>query len=270
MRNIVVPTDFSDNALVALKYAVSIANKFGSTIHLVNGIENSASAGIYTEVNKVFQETAMMKLTDVVNKEARSLDNLSLMVAKALRGEITDAICDYADKVHADLIVMGTQGASGLKEIFIGTTALGVIKNAKIAVLVIPKNTELKEPKNISLALDDQNITSADVVVPFKKIVNAFKAQASIFHFNKEYVTTNIDPDIEEYLSDLNFSIHDQYSDEKDINKVINDYVKKEEVDLLAMIRRRRSFLANLFHKSITTKEAFHSPVPLLVLHDKL
>jgi nucleotide-binding universal stress UspA family protein len=131
MRNIVVPTAFSDNALVALRYAINIANQFGSTIHLVNGIDIVSSTGIYTDVNKMLTETAKRKLADIVIRESRSLGDLSLMVSKTLRGEITSTICDYANKVHADLIVMGTQGATGLKEIFIGTTALGVIKNAK-------------------------------------------------------------------------------------------------------------------------------------------
>jgi hypothetical protein len=136
--------------------------------------------------------------------------------------------------------------------------------------LVIPEDTILKAPQNICLALDDQDITSAAVVAPFKKLGKAFNAEVSIFHFNKQYTMTNIDPSIEEYLSGTEFSIHDQYSNEENVNKAINNYVKNEGIDILAMIRRKRSFLASLFHKSITTKEAFHSPVPLLILHDKL
>ncbi|MFT5765251.1 MAG: nucleotide-binding universal stress UspA family protein, partial [Saprospiraceae bacterium] len=62
MRNIVVPTDFSDNALVALRYAIEIANQFGSTIHLVNGIDTVSSTGIYTDVTKMLTESAKKKL----------------------------------------------------------------------------------------------------------------------------------------------------------------------------------------------------------------
>lgn len=270
MRNIVVPTDFSENAKIALNYAINIANQFGSTIHLVNGIDNISGSTVYTDVSKMLQETAMRKLTTIVNEVAKSLDHLVLMIPKTLRGETSTAICEYAELVDADLIIMGTQGASGLKEIFIGTVAQGVIKNAKPAVLVIPAAVKFKPPKNISLALDEHEISSEEVILPFKNIAKAFNSKVTIFHFNEEFDTTNIDPSIETYMSDVDFSIHDQYSDDKNINKVISEYVQEEGVELMAMIRRKRSFIASLFHKSITTKEVFNSNIPLLILHDKL
>ena len=268
MKNIIVPTDFSKNSVNALKYAIKVANQFGSVIHLVNGIDNISAVGIYSDVGKMINETAMISLSDVVNKVSGTLVKPAIIISKTLRGETISAICDYGVEVNADLIIMGTQGASGLKEVFIGTTAQGVIKKAKVPVLVIPSDAKFGVPQHISFALDDKEISSAEIVEPLKELTKAFKANLTVFHFNKQYAMTNIDPSIDDYFNDLEYTVHDHFSDDHNVNNVINNFVKQEGIDLLVMIRRHRSFLSSLFHKSVTSKEVFHSPVPLLILHD--
>lgn len=268
MKNIIVPTDFSDYAQTALRYAISIANRFGSAIHLVNGVDIVSSTGIYTDVNNMIQETAMIKLKDVVSENSKELQNLSVIIPKTIRGEIVGGIVDYAKDVNADLIVMGTQGASGLKEIFIGTTAQGVIKHSKLPVLVIPKETKLMEPKQMALTVDQEEIHSEDVLSPFKKLVQAFDAKAIVFHFNAQYEVSTVDPNLDKYLSDIDYSTHNHYSGEKNVERAINEFVKEEGIDLLTMVRRKRSFFDRIFHKSVTTREVFHSKVPVLILHE--
>ena len=72
--------------------------------------------------------------------------------------------------------------------------------------------------------------------------------------------------EIELYFSKLPHQFHLINNDS--INAGVNKFVDEIEADMLCMIRRKRNFLAELFHTSITRKEAFHSHVPLLILQD--
>ena len=266
MKNIIVPTDFSDNAKNALRYAINIANKFGSAIHLVNGTDMIAATGIYTDVNNMIHETAMNKLKEIVQEESKSIDSLSIIVPKLLRGDVVGAICDYAKDVKADLIVMGTQGASGFKEVFVGTVAQGVINGSSIPVIVVPKEAKILKPQNVALAIDNSGVHSNKVLQPFKKLVKAFESKTVVFHFNQQYELSEVDASTEAYLDGIEYSTHNYYSDEQKVEKVIDQFVESEGVGLLTMIRRKRSFIDRIFHKSVTAKEVFHSKVPLLIL----
>lgn len=269
MKNIIVPTDFSGNAKKALQYAINIANQYGSTIYLVNGIDIIAATGIYTDVNNMLYETAMNNLNEVISMESQNLENNVSIIPKALRGEVAGAICDFAKETTADLIVMGTKGATGLKEIFIGTIAKAVIKDSPVPVLVIPKETETLIPEKVALAVDDIKSHSKEVLHCFKNLVKIFDAKVTVFHFNQEFSANNEDEILSNYLEDIDYATHNYYSDEKDVNKVIEDFVASEHIDLLTMIRKKRSFFDQLFHKSITSKEVFHSKIPILILYGK-
>jgi nucleotide-binding universal stress UspA family protein len=269
MKTIVVPVDFSEQSIEALRYSIQIANKFGSTIHIVNGIDDAAATSIYTDVRNMAKSVAQRKIDDLIEEEQHLLVNGASFESGLLRGETINAVCDYAADSEASLIVMGTQGASGLKEIFIGSVAQGVINTSKCPVLVIPANTKVVAPVKIALSLDDQELSSKNVVQPVKDIVKAFGAKLEVFHYNKSFVTTDVDPQIDHYLDDVEFSFHEQYSDESDITKVIDEFVKEEEIDILTMIRRKRSFWDKLFHSSVTSKEVFHSKIPVLILKEK-
>lgn len=269
MKTIVVPIDFSDQSIEAFRYAIKIANKFSATIHLVNGIDDAAATSIYTDVRNMVKSVAQRKMDDLIDEEQASLEGDSKIEADFIRGETIYGICDYAEEKKADLIVMGTQGASGLKEIFIGSVAQGVINNSKCPVLVIPENTPIVAPAKIALTLDDQELSSQAVVQPMKDLVNAFGAKLNLFHYNKAFVASDIDPRIDHYLHDVEFSFHEQYADEPDITKVIDEFVSEEGIDILTMVRRKRSFWDKLFHTSVTSKEVFHSKIPVLILKEK-
>ncbi len=269
MKIIVVPIDFSTASVQALDYAIQIANRFGSAIQLINGIDDAAATSIYTDVRNMMRTVAERKLQDLIDEKQDALDNDANIQYGIIRGETVNGICDYAKDCKADLIIMGTQGASGLKEIFIGSVAQGVINSAECPVLVIPPETHTFTPVKFALTLDEQELSSQAVVQPVKDLVAAFDAKLEVFHYNKGFVMEHVDPRIDHYLHDVEFSFHEHYADETDIVKVIDQFVKSEGIDVLTMIRRKRSFWDRLFHTSVTSKEVFHSEVPVLILKEK-
>ncbi|HET7118528.1 MAG TPA: universal stress protein, partial [Hanamia sp.] len=128
MQKILVPTDFSDNALKAVGYAAEIAKKSGATIFLLHVIEPA--------INMVTMQSDSSGKKVVKARKAKL--NLSLksiagvypgvkVIPYLAGGSVIPSILQYAEKENMDLIIMGTKGASGLKRLFIGSVTAGVI-----------------------------------------------------------------------------------------------------------------------------------------------
>jgi len=153
MKKILFPTDFSDNAANALNYALKIINRFETaylTILHVYDVPNNVSPLVLVDGH--LKNSAESEMNRVVNRIQPLLAEGIVLQTEIKRGATVSTIVDLADDY--DLAMMGTQGASGLKELFLGSVANGVIKNTKTPVLVIPKAYGFKPIKNIALSLD--------------------------------------------------------------------------------------------------------------------
>ncbi len=267
MKHILVPTDFSEHAKTALDYAVNIANQFADcTIHLVHVYEVIGETGMMADVSQFISTQVEESLSKLVAETKTSLFHGTFLVAKAIEGSPIDLISLYADQLKVDYVVMGTQGASGLKEIFLGTNTLGVIKKVKAPVLAIPKNCKYQPLKKITLAIDSNIVSTSEVVESMVSLAKMYQAKVNVLHVGKAKELATIDAGVDIYLSEVNHAFH--FTQDKNVVHGIHEFIKKETTDLLCLIRRKRNFLSSLFHNSVTKKEAFGSKVPLLVLHD--
>ena len=138
-NEILVPTDGSDASLEAVEQGVTIADRFGGTIHFLNvvdvGTEMSASGvgNIAEELSESLEEMADDALTDA---ESRAEDADITYEREILEGFPHEAIVEYSDDQDVDLIVMGAAGQSGLKERLLGSTTDRVTQSADTSVLV--------------------------------------------------------------------------------------------------------------------------------------
>lgn len=267
MKNIIVPTDFSKNAKDALKYAINLANHFGSTIHLIHIYEVRTRAGMLVSIKDFLQKEAETELSNLIKETKDRLLHGTSIKAKAIEGYGMDTVTAYAKAKTADLIVMGTQGSSALAEVFFGSSTIAVIKNSTCPVLAIPANYEYAAPRLITLAVDEKRISKAKALEPMIALINAYRSKVKVLHIEKGSGFAIIDPTIDEHLKDIDFDFS-IITDSQDINQSMNQYVKESKTDLLCLLHRERNFLENLFHKSVTIKEAFDSPVPLLILKE--
>jgi nucleotide-binding universal stress UspA family protein len=267
MKNIVVPTDFSDNADNALRYAINLAVHFGSKIHLINTYEVRSQAGSLVSIRDILRKDAEEELAQVVKKYNDRFVEGSSLEAKALEGYTSDTVTKYAKKYGADLIVMGTQGASALKGTFLGSNTAAVIKNSEVPILAIPAGYSYRAIKDIVFAVDDKVITSDEVVRPLIALAKEYKAHVSVLHVEKELAATGIDEGIDLYLNSISHSFNTVYND--NVKESIDRFVDKIDADLLCMVHRKRGFFGRLFHRSNVSKESFDSPAPLLVLCDE-
>lgn len=264
MKNIIVPTDFSENAKNAFEYAINIANHFGAKLHLIHVYEVRSTTGMMISIRDFLREEAESNLSDLVKMYKHHLLRDTSLEAKAIEGYSMDTVARYAKYCKADLIVMGTQGASGLQSVFFGSNTVALVKKNVCPVLAIPAACTYEPISNITFALDEEIIQRSAALDPLVKIAKAYDAQVNVLHVEKTEEFALVDPGVEIFLSEVNNSFH--LVQNPNINQAINDFVTNSGSQLLCMLRRERNFFEKLFHTSITKKEAFHSPVPLLVL----
>ncbi len=138
--NILVPTDFSDTSLHALDYAVSLAAKLDARIHLIHAI-GTPTFGI-PELGLAW---ATVNMPEAVRLSQTKLDAL-VAAHKSLAqfgestiatGDVRDDILEAAERVHADMIVIGTHGRRGVSRALLGSTAESIVRTATCPVLTV-------------------------------------------------------------------------------------------------------------------------------------
>jgi nucleotide-binding universal stress UspA family protein len=171
MKKILVPTDFSDCAENATDIAFNLAEKFGSELHFYHYVNlpldwiylDVANGGISPNLSSQTYE-ANQKLKDLA-KRAESRD--IKCITHLNYDSSSSAISTYATKNSISLIVMGSHGAKGAKEFFIGSNAQMVVRNADIPVLIIKHKTEKFEIPNILFVSDFEE----EMIRPFEDVV---------------------------------------------------------------------------------------------------
>ena len=144
-KTILIPTDLSPKAAMAIKKAVQLAGLFHAKIILLNVheefMDKKEMEMLRVNVGKIqaeFERTAILaknEMKDILN----SLHAEDIKVEYLLKeGKPSKVICREAENLKADLIVMGTNGRDSISDYILGSTAAYVVEHVKIAVLVIP------------------------------------------------------------------------------------------------------------------------------------
>ncbi|MCF8258662.1 MAG: universal stress protein [Flavobacteriales bacterium] len=155
IKRIIVPTDYSATASVALDHAIDMAKKFGASLALIHVLEEGAYAGIFSPSEKteyVLREKAQLHLQEEANKLEKKH---GIHVSQEVRsGRIYDQIIEATKEADGDLIIMGTHGVAGWAEFFVGSNAFRVVTQSACPVLSIQGYTKGHGFKHIILPLD--------------------------------------------------------------------------------------------------------------------
>ena len=254
MKTIFCPTDFSSDAENALRYGVSIADTLKAKIIVFHAchlpalvsqvpLEEITEERIIREANGQLNE--LMKLDFLRDK------NVNITCTAAF-GLAVDGIISGASKENADLIIMGTKGASGIEEIFLGSNASSVISKSVCPVLVVPAAARFNGFKKIIFATDymDNDIQS---ITRLSEIASLFDAEILIVHMSDISRTDKMERDVfEKFQRDVVLAvpykrINFQFRTGLHTADVLNEVVLENKAELLAMSTRRRNIFEKLF-----------------------
>jgi nucleotide-binding universal stress UspA family protein len=136
-KTILVPTDGSDYSYYAAEHAAYLAKSLGSKIYILNVVDTGLAfhAGIHMSESKVEMESSAKEATDKI----KALCDANGVVCEeaVVKGKPASAIVDFATKIGADCIVIGSIGVSAIEEVFVGSVSKSVLKSAKCPVLLV-------------------------------------------------------------------------------------------------------------------------------------
>ena len=279
MKNILVPTDFSDNALKAALFAAEIARENGATVFFMHALELGSEKvyqpfNLHEKYNSLVTEDRMKQLVSFSNSVTSVYTNLVTHV-EVVEGFITDIMPEYCRNKNIDLVIMGTKGAGGVKELLVGSVTYGVIKKTAVPVLAVPGEYEVEQPDAILFATShfEENIGLLQPVIELATLFGA-AIHVVVFADNKhadaqEYMdkTRNIDHYLEflrKHYPEVNFK--GGLIDGTNFEAALDRYALKNEIDIITMIPYPKSFFERIIHPGATKKIACHSHIPVLVI----
>ncbi|MES2240347.1 MAG: universal stress protein [Bacteroidota bacterium] len=271
MKSILVPTDFSKQAENALKVAAQIARKNNYEIHLLHMLEipsqmnDAISGGAAIPEIMLFLQKAKETLRFV--KEKSYLKDLIVIESIKLE-KASSGVLSYCKEENIDLIVMGSNGVSGIEEIIIGSNTEKVVRLSPVPVMIIKEEIASFNPSNIVFASD----FSEEIKAPFKKIldfVNLFDTKLNLVTIctpNSFKTTADTKKAMNKFINEFeikNFSTH-IYND-VNIEKGILHFSKEINADLISLCTHGRTGLSHFFTGSISEDLANHASKPVVV-----
>jgi nucleotide-binding universal stress UspA family protein len=278
MKRILLPTDFSPHANKALEYAIAIARKTGASLWLLHVTEEAESLLLDNiiptgEVQKGFDLTATGKL-NMLAESIRSTESLAVHTEIA-HGSITSSILKVVEERNIDLIVVGTLGISGLRDVILGSKTAALIGQSPVPVIAIPLEYEGGAPSKILLAIHDAE-EAGEQLTTFYKLAQTFHASITLTSFtDTSYVApTEYHEEIIELKKaeaivkekTVYLDVNTQQLVGRRFIENVNQFVVANGYNLVAMTTHERSLLGSLISPSLTKKMSYKTKVPLLAM----
>lgn len=269
MKTILFPTDFSKTADNALTFAIELAKKTQARIIAVNAYDLPYAETVMTHsLLDIMRENSEKAMADV---ELRLKDAGAAYECLSLLGAPSRIIRQLAEDKFADYVVMGTKGASGIEEVLIGSNAVSIIHSVEIPIFTIPNTARLETIKKILFGFDFKNKNMQKPLGLLADIARTFEAQVLIAHVLDNYDSTNDEMQrskalIEKYFTGIEH--HYKLLNGDDTEDILLKAAEEEKADLLTLVARNYNFFEGLFRSRVTSKIAYHSKLPFLVLHE--
>lgn len=264
MIKILVPVDFSATSSNALRYGIQFFGATSLEVTLLHAFSSNPTTMSMKNIDNVIYKDSRQTMERLLEKVQKEFPNVTFNT-KILNDHAVSSITLLGNSGEYNFIVMGTKGASGLKEVFLGSVAGGVISRTSAPVIVVPDTHLFHHLDEVILALGDTSISDPKVLDPLRLLVKLQKSKVKVLHISEKKTDT-----IEKTLNtieDLNPSVEYAFGT-GDTNQDLHDYVTMNDSKLICLIRGHKGFFNRLFKESVTLKQTFESHVPLLILHD--
>lgn len=271
MKKILVPTDFSEHAEYALKVAAQIARENDGEIFLLHLLElpgeesDAVTAGAEVPEILFFMQKAHERFEEV--KAADYLDGL-VVTENVSINRAFDGILKVSKEHDIDLIVMGSHGASGFHEMFIGSNTEKVVRVSDVPVLVIKKEESSFNPEKFVFASNFAN----EIKKPFAKVVdfaNSFKSKLQLVYINtpNDFKSTHA---AEKIIHDFvaGFTIENGFTahiyNDVNIEKGVLHFANSINADLIGICTHGRQGIAHFFNGSVSEDLVNHAVRPVV------
>lgn len=276
MKKILFPTDFSDTSRNAFIYALRLAENIGAevvTLHVYD-LPTLSLRGMPSSIKEIYDSIELENFENYKDEipylreiaEENGLGHIKL--SNVLKhGDFIWTLNHVAKEEEADLIVMGTNGAKGLKEIFVGSVSGSVLVESNTNVLIVPDEAQYESLKNIAFTtrFRDKDHTGLKQII---EIAKGFDA-----HVHCLYVRTPSSDVSEEEIKKWQKKfkkdkVEFHIVEASNVKETIRIFNKLMKIDLMAIVSYKRSFFSELLEQSLAQKLSYQARVPILTFKE--
>jgi len=278
-KRIVLPTDFSKNALNAIRYALDMHANEKCEFYLLNVYQvkgYSTKSIMVPEPGDVDYEAAKKYSLDGLDKQMELLslheENPKHRFYKISQfNSILYGVKSVIDKKDIDLVVMGTKGAGGTRLTIFGTHTVNIMeKVTECPVLAVPENVRFSPPKEIVFPTDFKASFKRREIQVLLDIANNHKSAIRVLHIlegsklskNQENNKVLLD----HMLDEVDHSFHTM-TDVK-VQKGIVTFIQSRGSEMVAFMNKKHMFFGSILSNPLVKQLGYYSEIPILVLKD--
>ena len=279
-RNILLPTDFSKNAWYAILYALElykreacnfyILNVFSATSNIMESLMNMEPGSELYESAKADSETGLAKVLDMIAFRDHKNPRHQFIPVTTFNNPL-EAIKNIVEEKDIEMIVMGTRGETNSKKVVYGSVALNVMEKVRnCPVIVVPAEAKHHLPKEIVFPTSYKTHYKKRELNYLVDIAKTCDANICVLHVSRK---AELDAKLlenkkllETIFEDVSYSFHQLRHME--IPVAINCFIESRDSDMVAFINKKHSFFGSILTQPLVKDIAFHSVVPILVMHD--
>ncbi len=278
MKNILLPTDFSDNAWNAIFNVLKmyhdvqcrfiILHAYEPKVLNVLGKKGQHRLGVIYDSLSEHSQQELNKILAYLKENHQNANHTFETISKS--DNLVSAINDVLSTKDIDLIGMGTQGATGAKQVFIGSNTVKVMKQVNSCpILVVPNEYNFQTLKSLVFASDFTKKYEKNQLSPMTELAKLWKSTVQVVHIELEFVLSDKQKSNQKLLEDRFEGLEVTFQNidfEADVSHSLEKFNSDFKVDLMALIRYRHSLWERIIGEPVVKKMSFHTKVPLLIL----
>jgi len=279
MKQILIPTDFSENSWNATQYALAFfkntkCNFYFLHVTLVSNYGGSEfplfpSAEVIDKTLLNQGKTTLKSLVKKIKKQDTNPGHNFHLINTY--NYFVDAVKEQIEEKYIDLIVMGTKGASGLSEIVLGSNTGDIITQVKCPVLIVPENAVFSIPEEIAFPTDYNIFYPSAILNYIVEFVKTYNSAIRILHVAKK------DDNLTEFQLENKDFLHDFFIDKKhSFHRITNKkieagvqcFVESRNINMIVMVAKSINLFQRILFRPTVEEISYHIEIPFLVLHE--
>ncbi|MEG3659204.1 universal stress protein [Arenibacter palladensis] len=278
-KRILIPTDFSKNALNAARYALDLyaklncefyfLNVFRLTHYTTNTLILPEPGSAEYEAAKGASEEAFTKLLDMLELHHDNPKHSYHTISSF--NFLSEAMKQTIDNKDIDLVVMGTQGATGAKGIIFGSNTVNAMEKIReCPVLAIPDELRFSAPKEIVFPTNYKSSFSRKELNYLIEIAKMHNTSIKVVHFTKKITLTEDQEKHKQLLDDILEGVDHSFHTltDKDVAQGITSFVQSRNSDMIAFINKKHFLFNSIFSRPLVKEIGYDATVPILALNE--
>ncbi len=277
-KRILIPTDFSKNALNAARYALDLYSKLNCEFDFLNVFrpDGHSTKNLFIpepgsaeyEIAKAKSEKCFVKLLDMLelhhDNPKHSYHTISTF------NFLSEALKQTIAKKDIDLVVMGTKGATASRGIIFGSNTINTMEKVReCPVLAIPEKVRFSTPKEIVFPTDYKSNFKRKELSCLIEIARMHYSPIRVLYVAKNPDLNEKQEDNKQLLDDILESVDHSFHtlSKKDVSEGLTSFVESRNSDMVAFINRKHFFFGSVFSRPLVKEIGYDATVPILALH---